>query len=66
MKDERLDDGVAFRVDESMALNFVRQLARPVAVADIHFLPTISAAGQPRRELAEASRAAVVSSYETL
>jgi 1-acyl-sn-glycerol-3-phosphate acyltransferase len=66
MRDGHLDDGVAFRVDESMALNFVRQLARPVTVADLHFLPTISAAGQPRRELAEASRAAVVSSYETL
>ena len=66
MKDGRMDDGVAFRVGESMASNFARLLARPGAVADIHFLPTISAVGQPRRALAEASRAAVISSYETL
>jgi len=66
MKDGRIDTGVAFRVGESMAWNFARLLARPGAIADIHFLPPISAAGQPRRALAEASRAAVISSYETL
>ena len=66
MKDGREDDSVAFRMGESMTMNFVRQLARPRAIADLHFLPTISAADQPRRALAEASRAAVISSYETL
>jgi 1-acyl-sn-glycerol-3-phosphate acyltransferase len=66
MRDGHLDDKVAFRVDESMAMNLARQLARPATIADLHFLPIISAAGQPRKELAEASRAAVVSSYETI
>lgn len=65
MRDGRTDDGVKFREDESMALNFARLLARPGAIADVHFLPGISAAGQPRRTLAEASRAAVIRSYET-
>jgi 1-acyl-sn-glycerol-3-phosphate acyltransferase len=66
MRDGHRDEGIGFRVDENMARNFVRLLARPGAVADLHFLPTINALGQPRRTLAEASRAAVISSYETL
>lgn len=66
MRDGLKDEGVKFREDESMASNFLRLLVRPGAIADIHFLPTISAAGQPRRTLAEASRAAVISSYESL
>ena len=66
MRDGRKDDRVSFREGESMATNFARLLARPGAIADIHFLPTINAAGQPRRTLADASRAAVISSYESL
>ena len=65
MRDGRIDEEVAFRVGESMTVNFCRQLARPVSVAEIHFLPTISAVDQPRRFLAESARAAVVSCYES-
>jgi 1-acyl-sn-glycerol-3-phosphate acyltransferase len=65
IRDGRIDEEVAFRVGESMAVNFFRQLARPVSVAEIHFLPTISAVNQPRRFLADSARAAVVSCYES-
>lgn len=65
MRDGHIDEGVAFRVDESMGVNFCRQLARPRSVAEIHFLPAISAVDQPRRYLAESARAAVVSCYES-
>jgi len=61
----RRDDDILFRKDESMLANFGRLLARPGAVADIHFLPVIDSAGKPRRALADAARAAVVSSYES-
>jgi len=59
------DDDILFRKDESMLANFARLLARPGAVADVHFLPVISSIGKPRRVLAEAARAAVISSYES-
>ena len=63
MRDGHIDEEVSFRVGESMAVNFCRQLARPKSVAEVHFLPVISAVDQPRRALADAARAAVVSSY---
>jgi 1-acyl-sn-glycerol-3-phosphate acyltransferase len=59
----RIDKDVSFRVGESMSMNLCRQLARPKTVAEVHFLPVISAVDQPRRALAECARAAVVSSY---
>ena len=65
VRDGRIDEAVSFRVGESMALNFFRQLARPKSVAEIHFLPAISAVDQPRRYLAESARTAVVSCYES-
>lgn len=64
MRNGRRDDGVGFREGESMKSNFGRLLARPGAEAQVHFLPAISALGKPRRELAEAARAAVIESYE--
>jgi 1-acyl-sn-glycerol-3-phosphate acyltransferase len=59
------DDDILFREGESMLANFTRLLARPGAVADIHFLPVIDSKGKPRRALADAARAAVISSYES-
>jgi hypothetical protein len=58
------DDDILFHKDESMLANFGRLLARPGAVADVHFLPPIESTDQPRRALADAARAAVVGSYE--
>lgn len=57
------DDGILFREGESLMRNLGRLLARPGAEADVHFLPLIDAAGKPRRALADAARAAVMSSY---
>jgi 1-acyl-sn-glycerol-3-phosphate acyltransferase len=59
------DDDISFRQDENMLVNFTRLLARPGVVADVHFLPGIDSAGKPRRELADAARAAVIASYES-
>jgi 1-acyl-sn-glycerol-3-phosphate acyltransferase len=61
----RRDDDILFHKGESMLANFGRLLARPGAVADIHFLPAINSRGKPRRALADATRAAVISSYES-
>ena len=66
MRDGSIDNDVAFRVGENMLINLCRQLARPKSVAQVHFLPVISAANQPRRALAEGARAAVIKSYEDL
>lgn len=63
MRNGRRDDDVSFREGESMLVNFIRMLAQPPAEADIHFLPAMDAAGQPRRILADAARAAVIESY---
>ena len=65
MRDGRIDEEVAFRVSESMLVNFCRQLARPKSIAEVHFLPVINAADQPRRFLADSARAAVISRYES-
>jgi 1-acyl-sn-glycerol-3-phosphate acyltransferase len=65
MRDGRRDDDILFHKHESMLQNFGRLLARPGALADVHFLPPISSACKPRRELADAARAAVISSYES-
>lgn len=65
MRDGRIDEEVAFRVGESMLMNFCRQLARPKSIAEVHFLPAISAVDQPRRFLADSARAAVVSCFES-
>ncbi|MGA9573357.1 MAG: 1-acyl-sn-glycerol-3-phosphate acyltransferase [Lysobacterales bacterium] len=64
VRNGHIDTDVAFRVGESMAMNLCRQLARPKSVAEVHFLPVISAVDQPRRVLADGARAAVVGSYE--
>jgi 1-acyl-sn-glycerol-3-phosphate acyltransferase len=61
----RIDTDVSFRVGESMAMNLCRQLARPKSIAEVHFLPVMSAKDQPRRILADGARAAVISSYES-
>jgi len=65
MRKGRRDDDFSFRKGESMLKNFGRILARPGVIAEVHYLPALSAAGKPRRELADASRAAVISSYES-
>jgi 1-acyl-sn-glycerol-3-phosphate acyltransferase len=64
MQNGHKDHDFAFRVGESMIKNIVRVLARKGVTAELHFLAPLEAAGKPRRELAEASRAAVVSAYE--
>lgn len=64
MSDGHRDDDFSFRAGESMLANIGRVLARRGVVADVHFLPTIEAAGKPRRLLAESARDAVVASYE--
>jgi len=58
------DDDVSFREGESMMMNLGRMLARPATEAEIHFLAPIDAVGKPRRALADAARAAVISSFE--
>ena len=63
MRNGRIDQEVSFRVDESMLMNVCRQLARPKTVAEVCFLPVISAIDQPRRALADGARAAVIKSY---
>jgi len=65
MRDGHIDEEVSFRVGESMLMNLCRQLARPRSIAEVNFLPLISAVDQPRRALADGARAAVVSSYES-
>jgi 1-acyl-sn-glycerol-3-phosphate acyltransferase len=65
MRDGRIDEEVSFRVGERMLKNLCRQLARPKSIAEVHFLPVISAVDQPRRVLADTARAAVVSSYNS-
>ena len=57
------DDDITFRVGENMLVNIGRILARPGSVAELHFLPVISAEGKPRRLLAETTRIAVVARY---
>jgi len=59
------DDDISFRENESMLINFTRLLSRPAVVAEVHFLPAIDSAGKPRRELADAARAAVIARYES-
>jgi len=65
MSNGRRDDDILFQKDESMLANFARLLARPGAVADVHFLPPVESKDQPRRALADAARAAVIGSYES-
>jgi len=65
MQNGQKDHDFSFRVGESMMKNLVRVLARKGVVAELHFLPPMEAAGKPRRELAEACRAAVVNSFES-
>lgn len=64
MRNGQKDDVVSFRVGESMVVNLMRQLARPVSIAEVDFLPVIDARDQPRRLLAESARAAVINSIE--
>jgi len=58
------DDDVTFRSGESMPGNIFRMLARRGVEADVRFLPLVEAAGQPRRALADAVRAAIVACYD--
>lgn len=64
MRNGRKEDNVSFREGESMLVNFIRMLAQPAVIADIHFLPPMDATGQPRRKLADAARTAVINSYK--
>ena len=59
------DDDILFHKHETMLGNFARLLARPSAIGDVHFLPVIESTGKPRRMLADAARAAVISSYDS-
>lgn len=65
MRDDRRDDDISFREGENMLVNFTRLLARPGVVADLHFLAVIDSSDKPRRALADAARAAVITSYES-
>ena len=65
MQNGRKDDDFSFRANESMMKNLLRVLARKGVTAEVHFLSPMEAAGKPRRELAEACRAAVVNSFES-
>jgi 1-acyl-sn-glycerol-3-phosphate acyltransferase len=65
MRDGRIDDDVSFRVGENMLPNLLRQLTRPASMADIHFSLPIDATDQPRRLLADAARAAVISHMQS-
>jgi len=65
MRDGQIDKEVSFRVGERMLSNLSRQLARPKTLAEVHFLPAISAVDKPRRALAEGARAAVIGSYQS-
>ncbi len=58
------DGGIQFREGENLMRNIGRLLARPGAEADVNFLPLIDATEKPRRALAEAARAAIMSSYD--
>ena len=64
MRDGKRDDDFCFRKGESMLVNFMRMLAYSKVTADIHFLPVIDTAGQPRRALADGARQAVIESFE--
>ena len=66
MRDGRIDEEVSFRAGEGMLMNFFRQLARRNSIAEVHFLPVMSADNQPRRALADGARAAVKASYDEL
>lgn len=66
MRDGSIDEDVPFRIGENMLINLCRQLARPKSIAEVHFLPVLSAQNQPRRVLADGARAAVINSYEDL
>lgn len=66
MRNGQKDNDFSFRVGESMMKNLLRVLARKRVTADLHFLSPMEAGGKPRRELAEACRAAVVASYENM
>ena len=46
-------------------VNLCRMLANPSSVAELYFLPLIESTDQPRRRLADAARAAVITSYES-
>lgn len=61
----QIDHDFPFRVGESMLKNLLRVLARKGVTAQLKFLPPLEAADKPRRELAEACRAAVISAYES-
>ena len=65
MRDGERDDDISFREDESMLVNFSRLLGRPSVIAEVHFLPPIISIDKPRRELADAVRAAVIAAYES-
>jgi len=65
LRDDHRDDDFSFREGESMLKNFLRVLARRGVTAELHFLPAFSARDKPRRELADAARAAVIDSYES-
>lgn len=64
MRNGKKDEAVYFRVGESMGKNLLRQLARPVSIAEVDFLPAIDAGDQPRRLLAESARTAVINSIQ--
>ena len=58
------DAEMTFINNENMVTNMLRLLGRPSCEADIRFLEPLAAGGQPRRDLAQRTRAAVVSAYQ--
>ncbi len=55
----QLDGQVPFREDESFLANFLRLLAGPGGVAEVHFLPIVPYRESGRRQMAEAARSAI-------
>jgi len=65
IRNGKRDDDISFRINESMLVNFSRLLGRPSVIAEVHFLPPINGVDRPRRELADAARAAVIAAYDS-
>jgi 1-acyl-sn-glycerol-3-phosphate acyltransferase len=58
------DSAMSFAGKESFTRNFLRLLCKPATLCEVEFLTALDATGKPRRELAEASQAAVIIAYE--
>jgi 1-acyl-sn-glycerol-3-phosphate acyltransferase len=58
-------EDITFRPDEHFLTNFLRLLAQPRCLAEIHLLAVQAAAGRQRRQLAADAESAVRAAYES-